>query len=102
LHEVEGPRGRRAVPQGTLEEFGFSYEAYHLDNGLYYSDAAFGPTGKRWHTDQVDLASLAPGSRAIILTHPDHWDASLLHKLGRFGSKVAQGVRRDTWITQAV
>jgi len=98
LHVVDGPRGRVAVPHGTLEEFGFAYEAYHLDNGIYYSDAAYGKSGRRWHTDEVDLQTLAPGARAVILTHPDHWDASLLHKFARFGSKLRYGLRRKSWI----
>jgi hypothetical protein len=91
---VNGPLGPKHVPRGTLEEFGFDYEAYHLEHDLYVSDAAFDASGARWHTDQLDLSRCTPGSRTIILTHPDHWDASAARKLARFAWKVADKVRR--------
>jgi hypothetical protein len=94
--QVRGPLGVRQVPHGTLEEFDLVYDAYHLDNGLYYSDATFSAAGKRWHTDEIDLTALTPGTRTIVSTHPDHWDASVFRKLGRFGAKVRAGVRRST------
>ena len=92
LETVEGPLGRRRVPHGTLAEFGFAYDAYHLDNTMYYSDAAFDPSGRRWHTDNLDLEVLEPGSRTIILTHPDHWDRSMAAKLARFAGKIRSRV----------
>ena len=92
---VDGPFGRRRVPRGTLAEFGLSYEAYHLDNTEYFSDAAFGSGGRRWHTDDLALSVLEPGTRTIILTHPDHWDRSMLAKLARFAGKVRLGVFGD-------
>ena len=92
---VDGPLGRRRVPHGTLAEFGFAYDAYHLDNTTYFSDAAFDAGGRRWHTDDLDLAMLEPGSRTIILTHPDHWDRSMLAKLARFAGKVRSGLLGD-------
>ena len=91
---VDGPFGPKHVPRGTLEEFRFDYEAYHLDHDLYFSDAAFDASGARWHTDQLDLGVCTPGSRTIVLTHPDHWDRSAARKLGRFAWKVADKVRR--------
>jgi hypothetical protein len=92
LDTVEGPLGRRPVPRGTLDEFQLRYDAYRLDNDLYFSDAAFDQSGKRWHTDQLDLRLLRPGTRTIILTHPDHWDSTFFHKLARYRSKVIQGL----------
>jgi len=92
---VDGPVGRRSVPRGTLSEFGFAYDAYHLDNTMYFSDAAFDAAGRRWHTDDLDIALLEPGSRTIILTHPDHWDRSMPAKLARFGDKVRSGLSGD-------
>ena len=91
---VHGPLGPKRVPRGTLEEFGFEYEAYRLDHQLYFSDASFDASGMRWHTDQLDLSMCTPGSRTIILTHPDHWDASAAEKLSRFAWKVGNKVRR--------
>ena len=91
---VDGPLGPKPVPRGTLEEFGFDYEAYHLDHDRYFSDAAFDASGARWHTEQLDLSECTPGSRTIILTHPDHWDASAVRKLGRYAWKIADKMRR--------
>ena len=92
---VDGPLGRRSIPRGTLAEFGFAYDAYHLDNTQYFSDAAFDAGGRRWHTSDLDLAVLEPGSRTIILTHPDHWDGSMLAKLARFAGKVRSSLSGD-------
>jgi hypothetical protein len=92
---VDGPLGRREIPHGRLEEFGLRYDAYHLDNSLYFSDASFDASGRRWHTDQLDLRVLEPGSRTIILTHPDHWDRSMGAKLTRFAWKVRAELRGD-------
>jgi hypothetical protein len=91
---VDGPHGRRTIPHGTLDEYELSYDAYHLDNGLYFSDASFDAAGRRWHTDRLDLSGLTPGTRTIILTHPDHWDVSFPHKLTRYGAKLLESVRR--------
>ena len=91
---VNGPLGPKRIPQGTLEEFGFEYEAYHLDHELYFSDAAFDASGNRWHTDLLDLNVCTPGTRTIILTHPDHWDASATQKLARLAWKASHKVRR--------
>jgi hypothetical protein len=84
---VEGPRGRCRIAKGTLDEFGFAYEAYHLDNDAYFSDTAT-TSGSRWHPDALDPASLAPGTKAIILTHPCHWDPSVPAKVARLGRLV--------------
>lgn len=92
---VDGPLGRRKVPHGTLAEFDLAYDAYHLDNTTYFSDARFGPDGRRWHTDDLDLDVLAPGARTIILTHPDHWDRSMLSKLARYLSKIRSAIGGD-------
>jgi hypothetical protein len=87
---VDGPHGPRPVPHGTLAEFNFRYDAYRLNNTTYFSDASFDSKGARWHTDDLDLAAFGAGTRAIILTHPDHWDATSRDKLWRFLSKVRE------------
>jgi hypothetical protein len=92
---VDGPLGRRRVPRGTLAEFDLAYDAYHLDNTTYFSDASFDSEGRRWHTDDLDLDVLEPGARTIILTHPDHWDRSMISKLGRYVSKVRAAIGGD-------
>ena len=87
---VVGPHGPRPIPHGTLDEFDLRYDAYHLNNTTYFSDASFDSRGARWHTDDLDLASLGPGTRAIVLTHPDHWDATSRDKVSRFVSKARE------------
>jgi hypothetical protein len=76
------PVGRRrcTLAKGRLDEFGFEYEAYHLGEDHYFSDGRFGPTGRRWHTDELDLDRLEPGEKVIILAHPDYWDRSVGRK----------------------
>ena len=98
---VDGPLGKRRVPRGTLAEYGFTYDAYHLDNTTYFSDASFSSEGRRWHTDDLDLGSLGPGSRTIILTHPDHWDRSMPAKLDALSRQDPIGDRRR-WLTAGV
>jgi hypothetical protein len=94
LEVVDGPLGPRPIPHGTLDEFDLRYDAYHLNNTSYFSDASFDARGARWHTDDLDLAALGPGTRTIILTHPDHWDATSAAKVGRLLSKVGEKVTR--------
>ena len=90
VESVPGPDGLRRIPKGRLSEFGLDYEAYHLDNDLYFSDASFDKNGRRWHTDDLDLSLLAPGRRAIILVHPCHWDGSFGEKLRRLPAAVTR------------
>jgi hypothetical protein len=82
---------RCVLSKGRLREFGLEYEAYHLGEDHYFSDARFDSDGRRWHTDGIDLDSLEPGDRAIVLTHPDYWDPSVARKAMR---TAAWSVRR--------
>jgi hypothetical protein len=74
-------------------DFGLEYEAYHLDNGLYYSDARFDPAGNRWHPDALDLDGLHAGDKAIVLVHPCHWDASPAAKAARLVRRTISKLR---------
>ncbi len=69
-------------------DFGLEYEAYHLDYGHYFSDAAFDARGRRRHPESLELERIAPGERLVILAHPCHWDASLLAKHRRLAGCV--------------
>jgi hypothetical protein len=89
---VETPRGVCRIPKGRLADFGLSYEAYHLDPDLYYSDASFDERGSRWHTDRLDFGELASGKRAIILVHPCHWDSSAVAKFRRLPAAIGRVV----------
>jgi hypothetical protein len=80
---VQAGSRRCELSKGSLAEFGFDYEAYHLGEDRYFSDARFDAEGRRFHTDAVELDGLGPGDRAIVLTHPDYWDRSVGHKAAR-------------------
>lgn len=60
------------IKHGRLSDFGLNYEAYFLDNNKYYSDAQI-INGKRWSVDMLDLKSLRPGDRMILLIHPVYY-----------------------------
>ncbi len=97
--EVVEAGGRRCeLEKGSMAEFGLDYEAYHLGEDHYFSDARFDEEGRRFHTDAVDLDSLRPGERAIVLTHPDYWDPSVARKAVRTGlwsaRRLVAGERR--------
>jgi hypothetical protein len=68
-------------------DFGLEYEAYHLDNELYFSDSSFDATANRWHPDLLDVGAVLAGDKAIVPIHPCHWDASA-------GAKAARLARR--------
>jgi hypothetical protein len=74
---------REVLSQGSLAEFGLEYEAYHLGEDRYYSDGRFDDEGRRFHTDLIDVETMRPGERAIVLTHPESWDPSFPRKVVR-------------------
>ena len=81
----------RDVPEKLRpSDFGLEYEAYHLGEDAYFSDARF-ETGRRWHPDALELE---PGARAIVLVHPCHWDASVRAKVARLGRRLARKLTR--------
>jgi hypothetical protein len=80
----------RPVPKGTLAEFGFEYEAYHLGEDVYASDSRFNDRGRRWHPDLFDVDALVPGQTAIVLVHPCQWHASLLAKYVEHGRRAVR------------
>jgi hypothetical protein len=63
------------IKHAHLNDFGLEYEAYFLKNNKYYSDASF-VDGIRWNVGMLDLESLSPGDRVIILIHPIYYHAS--------------------------
>jgi hypothetical protein len=60
------------IKKAKLSDFDLDYEAYFLDNNLYFSDASI-TSGKRWHIGKLDFSTLKPGDRVILLIHPIHW-----------------------------
>jgi hypothetical protein len=69
-------------------EFGLEYEAYHVPRDVYFSDSSF-VDGRRAHPADFELE---PGHRTIVLTHPEHWDASAAAKWRRLATKTARRI----------
>ena len=69
------------ITKGHLEEFGFEFEAYHLDHSFEYADCfRMRESQKRWHLENLVLKAFKQGSKVIILTHPIHWAHSIYDK----------------------
>lgn len=83
--------GEHVIAKGTLSEFGLVYEANHLGQEHYFSDARFDAAGRRWHPDFLELERREPGESVILLVHPCHWDRTVAGKAAR---TYASGVRR--------
>ena len=66
----------KKYPIGThsLKDYGFKYEAYAINYGIYYSES-----GGKWNDPEglagilKKLDSSKPGDRIQILVHPDWW-----------------------------
>lgn len=72
-------------------DYGLEYDAGHLGESRYFSDSRGDGRGRRWHPSLLDLDSLAPGERVVVLVHSCHWDRSLAAKALR---TYARGVAR--------
>ena len=83
--------GEHVIAKGTLSEFGLAYEANHLGQEHYFSDARFDASGRRWHPDFLELERYEPGESVILLVHPCHWDRTVAGKTAR---TYTSGVRR--------
>ena len=82
--------GDVVLAKGTLDEFALEYDASRLGETHYWTDSWTDASGRRWHPDLLDLDALAPGSRAVVLVHPCHWDRSALHKAVRTAGRLAR------------
>ena len=89
-HDVDG----KPIPHGRLAEFGFAYEAYDLGEETYASDTYDDRAGERWHPRELDLAALAPGSKAIVHTHRATGTRRSQRRSGRLAGRVADRVTR--------
>ena len=70
---IIGKTGKHRIKKASLKDFKLKYDAYHLDNNLYYSDSSFTHEKRRWHPGYFNPENLKSGDKAIILTHPQHW-----------------------------
>ncbi len=62
------------IGQHSLKSYGFKYEAYNIDYGMYFSES-----GGKWNNSEgfpgllKSLESSKAGDRIQILVHPDWW-----------------------------
>lgn len=56
-----------------LANYGFDYEAGNLKQDYFFTDS-YSIHGSRWDLSMVDLDTIQPGKKVIILLHPQHWD----------------------------
>lgn len=87
---VTTARGPRPVPKASLADFNLDYDGSYLGEDAFFHDSFFHPNGRRWHVDELDLDSLPAGTKAIVLVHPCHWDASAPAKVARL-ARLAGG-----------
>ena len=61
------------IEKDSLRSYNFEYEGTMLHSDYFFSDS-FWKDGKRWHMGMVNLDTIRPGNKVIILLHPQHWD----------------------------
>ena len=92
INSIKVDNNEITISKGYLKDFGFEYEAYHLDNSHYFSDCSFVEGGGRFHTDMINLEDLKEGDKVIVLTHPCHWGSDIFNKykfmISLFMSKI--------------
>ena len=61
------------IEKDSLKDYNFEYEGSLLHYDYFFADSDF-PLGKRWNMGMVNLDTIKPGKKVIILLHPQHWD----------------------------
>lgn len=57
----------------NLPNYGFEYEGGLMNPDYFFTDVNF-EKGKRWHMGMVNLDTIKPGKKVIILLHPNQWE----------------------------
>lgn len=61
------------IEKDSLKNYNFEYEGGLLHQDYFFTDANFvGPN--RWNMKMVNLDTIKPGKKVIIMLHPEHWD----------------------------
>jgi hypothetical protein len=61
------------IEKDKMTNYDLEYDADVLPHDYFFSDTNL-PDGKRWHMGMVNLDTIQPGKKVIILLHPQHWD----------------------------
>ncbi len=61
------------IEKDKLSNYNFEYEGSFLHADYFFSDSDW-PGGKRWHMGKVNLDTIQPGKKVILLLHPQHWE----------------------------
>ena len=61
------------IEKDSLANYNFEYEAGLFDTDYFWADCNF-VDGKRWNMGMVNLDTIKPGKKVIILLHPTNWD----------------------------
>jgi hypothetical protein len=61
------------IEKDSLKNYNFEYEGGLLDQDYFFADTDF-INGKRWNMSMVNLDTIKPGKKVIILLHPANWD----------------------------
>jgi hypothetical protein len=61
------------IEKDSLKNYNLEYEGGLLNQDYFFSDANF--VGKqRWQMKMINLDTIKPGKKIIIMLHPQHWD----------------------------
>jgi hypothetical protein len=61
------------LEKDSLKNYNLDYEAGLLNQDYFYSDANF-EGENRWNMKMVNLDTIKPGKKVIIMLHPQHWN----------------------------
>jgi hypothetical protein len=61
------------IEKDSLQNYDFEYEGGFLHEDYFFADCNF-IDGKRWNMSMVNLDTIKPGKKVIILLHPANWD----------------------------
>jgi hypothetical protein len=61
------------IDKDYMSNYGLEYEGNLLNPDYFFADAYF-VDGKRWNMSMINIDTIKPGKKVIILLHPEHWN----------------------------